>query len=113
MRLRFHEIWQLHLIERGLRRSEPRLADMLADFARLGAGEAPSSREHTSRSGNWAAELVLALLAGATSGLLAAARWVAGLCAAVRRRLSRIMRALLVTPSVAVGLTRPIRPPGQ
>jgi hypothetical protein len=85
---------------------------MLASFVRLGAGEAITRREHTSRSRNWA-ELVLALLAGVTSGLLTTARRISGLCAAVRRRLSRIVRVLLVTPSAAVGLTQPIRPPGQ
>ena len=113
MRLRFRESWQLHVIERGLRRSEPHLADMLADFASVSARAAITSREQTTRSGNWAAGLALALQAGATSGLLTSARWIPGLCARGRRRASRIVRALLVTPSAAVGLTQPTRSPGR
>jgi hypothetical protein len=107
--------WRLRAIERGLRRSEPHLAAMLALFAKLNAGEVIVSREQAHRTGNGAG-LVLCTL-GAESGLLAGARRVSDqareLCVRARQRLSRIVRALLVTPAEAVGFTQPTRSPGQ
>jgi hypothetical protein len=116
MRVPFRASWRLRAIERGLRRSEPHLAAMLAIFAHLYAGEVIISREQAHRPGNWAG-LALAVPTGAVSGLLAGARWVSDratrLYVQARQRLSRIVRALLVTPADAVGFTQPTRSPGQ
>lgn len=83
MRFPFRQSWQLRVIERGLRRSEPHLAVMLAIFARLNAGEAIVSREQARRPRDWAV-LVLSVLAG--------------LCAWACRRLFRIVRTFLTAP---------------
>lgn len=70
MRLPFRQVRHLRRIERGLRRSEPHLAAMLAIFARLNAAEAIVSREQACPSGIRAWR-VLAVLAGTIAGLLA------------------------------------------
>ena len=108
--------WRLRAIERGLRRSEPHLAAMLAIFAKLNAGEAIISREQAHQPCNWAG-LLLAAPAAAVSGLIAGAGWVsdraAGLCVRARQQLSRIVRVLLVTPAEAVGFGQATRSRGQ
>jgi hypothetical protein len=94
MRIPYREHWLLRRAARGLCRSDPHLAAMLAIFARLYVSEAIISAEqlgpHPLRRG-------LAWLPGAASAVAACAcralRWafrrVAGACAAVRGQLGR------------------------
>ena len=104
MRLPFRHFRQLRGIERGLRRSEPHMAAMLAIFARLNAGEAITSIEQAPsvaiRMGR-----SLAVLAGVIAALVSVARWIfrriAGGWAAVRRRFSRSGQALPNASSAA------------
>ena len=96
MRFPFGQSWQLRVIERGLRRSGPHLAVMLAIFARLNAGEAIVSREQARRPGDWGV-LLLAVLAG--------------LCARAGRGLGRIVRTVLTAPFAAKSAPHQIRSP--
>jgi hypothetical protein len=115
MRLSFRDSWRLRAIERGLRRSEPHLAGMMAIFARLNAGEVISSREQARRLEN-GVEAALAVLAGAVSALFATARWesgrTAGMRARARQRLSRLAWRLL-DALAAADPTLPTRSAGQ
>ncbi len=73
MRLPGRRRWILWRLERGLRRSDPHLAAMLAIFARLAAGEAITSIEQRIVVRRW----IRCGLAGLGRVLAAAAaRWV-------------------------------------
>jgi len=108
MRTPFRQFWQLRAIERGLRRSAPHTAAMLAIFARLTAGEAIASREQVLPPGS-RLRRTLAILAGAIAGLAAcltaigrrASLRVAAACAAARRQFHRTARVGLSASSAA------------
>lgn len=108
----FRQFRQLRAIERQLRRSDPRMAAMLAIFARLNAGEAITSREQE-RPAAIGVRRVLAALAGAIAGLAASASWassrIARPCAAAGRRLRRAARVPFSRPSPARTSARPRR----
>ena len=101
----FRQFWQLRAIERGLRRSAPHTAAMLAIFARLTAGEAIASREQVHPPGS-RLRRTLAILAGAIAGLAACltaiGRRAAVACAAARRQFHRTARVGLgASPAAA------------
>lgn len=108
----FRQFRQLRAIERQLRRSDPRLAAMLAIFARLNAGEAIISREQE-RPAAIQVRRVLAVLAGAIAGLAASVSWVSSRiarpCAAAGRWLRRAARIPFSRPSPAGTSTDPRR----
>ena len=54
MSLSFREEWQLRGIERRLRESEPDMAAMLEDFAKLDFGEPIGGGPEACSSGGWA-----------------------------------------------------------
>jgi hypothetical protein len=89
MGLSFRESCQLRALERGLRRSEPELAEVLDAFGRADSEDAVVSREQPSRPDNWPG-LVLVR---------------------ARHQLSRVARALFLTPSEAVNFTQAMRSP--
>jgi hypothetical protein len=95
MRLPYHRYWVLPRISRGLRRSDPHLAAMLAIFARLTAGEAITSWDQSGPPRGRMRHVMVRLgsaIAIAAACLCACAHWVlrgaAISCAAVRRRCS-------------------------
>ena len=53
MRLSLNERWKLHRIEAALRRSDPRLAALLAMFTRLAAQDAMPPHERLDASEPW------------------------------------------------------------
>jgi hypothetical protein len=111
MRLSFRQWWQLRGIEHGLRRPDPRLASMLAIFAKLSAGEAVLGREQVHRPGTWVRP-VLAVLAAAMRCLAAAVAWVPGRAAqlgASVRRLGRAVGSPLGPPLTAENAADPRR----
>lgn len=110
MRFRCRQRWLLRRMNRSLCRSDPHLAAMLAMFARLNADEAITSKEQAAssiarawRGLAWLGRAITCMVAG----LIACAGWVfrrvTGLCAAVRPRLSRAVRA-------ALGISSPVHP---
>ena len=82
MTIRYYRHWVLRRMGRGLCRSDPHLAAMLAIFTRLTAGEAIDSREQAGPPGS-PMRRILARLGGAITVAAAC------LCSCARRALRR------------------------
>ena len=98
--------WVLWRMERGLRRSDPHLAAMLAIFARLTAGEAIASTEQKNAARRWRRRslaglgLVLAAVDASVSVCARRAMRAIGLVgAAVRRRFRGSVHRAVGLPS--------------
>jgi hypothetical protein len=101
MKIPCRQYWVLWRMSRGLCRSDPHLAAMLAIFARLSAGEAIARKERAATSGS-RLRRGPAWLRCALTAVAACARWVlhrvVRICAAVRWRFSRRTRTAVSLP---------------
>lgn len=94
MKMLCRRLWLLRRMDRSLRRSDPRLAVMLAVFARLYADEAITSRDQAHRDTrvrrSWSrlADVIAAMAVGLADRTLWVFRRVVIACAVIRWRFS-------------------------
>jgi hypothetical protein len=115
MRTSYRQRWLLRRMERGLCRSDPHLAAMLAIFARLTMGEAITSAEQAQRGTKL--RRGLACLADALASVTA---WLADYACRVSRRIAivwavalrRFNRAIRATRGAQAEASQPLRDGG-
>jgi hypothetical protein len=76
MPLSFRQDWQLRGIERRLRRSEPEMAAMLEDFAKLNAGRKRSDNAEACSPGGWTRRQLSRIAQGWLAGAAASEGWL-------------------------------------
>jgi hypothetical protein len=101
MGTRYRQRWLLRRMERGLCRSDPHMAAMLAIFARLTAGEAITSAEQAQRDTRLRrglarlADALVSVTARLADYACQVSRRIAIAWAVARRRFNRALRAML------------------